>query len=86
MNASLGERLGRNQVPLIQFHKTAHLMVQTVGENQALHLIIFLNAVVFPRGVEDPVAYVHQVQKIAELLFRQFNFHMRRPLFCFSAV
>ena len=61
--------------PPVQLHQLAHLMMQAVGEDQALHLVVFLDAVVFPGGVDDPVSYVHQVQQIPELLFRQFDLH-----------
>jgi len=50
-------------------------VVQAVGENQALHLVIFLDAVVLPGGIDDPVSYVYQIQQIPELLFRQFDLH-----------
>jgi hypothetical protein len=50
-----------------------------VGENKTFHLIVFLDAVIFTGGVDDPVSYVDKIQQIAELLSGQFNVHGKTP-------
>ena len=75
MDAAVGKGAGGDQLPLIQLGQRRHAVVETVGEHKALHLIVLLDAVVAPGGVQHPVADVHQIQQTPELLLRHFQLH-----------
>ena len=79
MNPAVGKGPGWNQLPPVQLHQLTHFVLETVGKYQAFHLIVLLDAVIFPGGVDHPVPDVHQVQQIPELLLRQFNVHWATP-------
>ena len=72
---AVGKGAGGDQLALIQLCQRRHAVVQTVGEDQTLHLVILLDAVVAPGGVQHPVADVHQIQQTPELLLRHFQLH-----------
>ena len=61
VDAAVGKGPGGDQLSLIQFHQLAHAMMQAVGENQALHLVVFPDAVVLSGGIDHPVSYVYQI-------------------------
>ena len=77
MDAAVGERARGDQFPLGQLRQRGHPVAETIGEDQALHLVIVPDAIVTPGGIEHPVADVHQIQQTPELLFREFDFHTR---------
>ena len=65
---------------VVQLHQLCHAVVQTVGEDLTLHLIILADTVVTAGGIEHPVSYVYQIQQPSELLLCQIEFHSGPPL------
>ena len=47
------------------------------GENLAFQVIVVLETVIAPGGIEHPVADVDQIQQTAELFWSQFDVHGR---------
>ena len=80
VDAPLGEGPGGDDLPVVQLDELSHAVVQAVGKNQALHLVVVPDAVVAPGGVEHPVAYVHQIQQPAVLFLCQMQLHSGPPL------
>ena len=75
MDTAVGKGAGGDQLSLVQLRQGRHAVVQAVGEHQALHLVVLLDAVVATGGVQHPVADIHQIQQTPELLFRHVQFH-----------
>ena len=75
MDAALGKGTRGDQLPLVGLDQRHHAVGEAVGKNGAFHIVVFLNAVIAAGGVHHPIANVDQIEKTAELLFRQINFH-----------
>ena len=79
MDTAVRKGAGGNQLTLLQLHQFAHLVLEAMREDLTFHLIVLFDAVIFTGGVYHPVSYVYQIQQIAELLLRQFDFHWATP-------
>ncbi len=81
MDAAFGKGAGRNNLPLIQLGQRGHPFLGGAAKEQALHLVVILEAVLAPCGVQDPVSNVRHIQQAAELLSGKLQFHDTRPPF-----
>ena len=52
-----------------------------VREDDALHPVVILEAVVAARGVQYPVAYIDHIQKTAKFLVRELDIYHRKAPF-----
>ena len=79
VDAAVGKGAGGDKTAPVPLHQLGHPLGDAVGEDLALHLIVFLDAVITSGGIQHPVSYVYQIQQIPEFLVCQFELHKEPP-------
>ena len=79
MDAAVGKGAGGDKTAPVPLHQLGHPLRDAVGEDLALHLIVFLDTVITSGGIQHPVSYVYQIQQIPEFLVCQFELHKEPP-------